>query len=99
MQGKRLHRSRSDRVLAGVSGGLAVYLNIDPLFVRLGFLILSLMQGIGIVLYLVMWLLVPNEDSSAPDSRGQVQESIGEMRSTAESLIQRLRGLFQSQQP
>src|ERR1044071_275206 len=94
MQTKRILRSRSDRMLAGVAGGLGAYFNIDPLFVRLGFVLLSFINGIGVLLYLALWALLPNEDSLAPDARAQVRENVEEMRSTAEDLVQRARDVF-----
>lgn len=94
MQGKRLFRSRSDRMIAGVAGGMAAYLGTDPLFVRLGFLALSLINGLGVLIYLVLWLLVPNEDSAAADSREQVRENIAEMQSAAEDVAERVRGML-----
>lgn len=96
MQGKRLYRSRSNRVVAGVAGGLGEAFNIDPVIVRLVFVVLGLMNGFGVLLYLAMWLLVPNENSTAVDAREQVRESVGEMQTAAESLVQRVRGMFNS---
>lgn len=61
---KRLTRSRKDRVIAGVCGGLANYLNVDPTLVRLIFAILVFVSGgVLIVAYIVMWLIVPEETS------------------------------------
>jgi phage shock protein PspC (stress-responsive transcriptional regulator) len=60
-QTKRLYRSTSDRTLGGVAGGLARYLEIDPLFVRLAFAVMGLMNGIGVLIYGIMWLVVPDE--------------------------------------
>ena len=96
MQGKRLYRSRSNRVIAGVAGGLGETFNIDPVIVRLVFVVLALMNGFGALIYLAMWLLVPNENSTAADAREQVRESVGEMQSAAESQVQRVRGMFNS---
>lgn len=96
MQGKRLVRSRNDRMIAGVAGGLAATFNIDPLLVRIILLALAFLNGLGIMLYLALWLLVPNEDSSAVDAREQVRENVGEMQSAAESMVQRVRGMFNS---
>ena len=87
-------RSRNDRMIAGVAGGLAAYFKIDPLIVRLGFALLAMLNGVGIMLYLLLWLLLPNEDSVAADSRGQVRENVDEMRATAESAAQRVRDMF-----
>jgi phage shock protein C len=94
METKRLYRSRSERMVAGVAGGVAAYLGVDPLFVRLAVVFLTLLNGIGLVLYLAMWLLVPNEDSLVADAREQVRENASEIRSTAESFVQRLRNMF-----
>ena len=96
MQGKRLVRSRNDRMIAGVAGGLAATLNIDPLLVRIVLLALAFLNGFGFMLYLALWLLVPNEDSAAIDAREQVRENVGEMQSAAESMVQRVRGMFNS---
>jgi len=96
MQGKRLVRSRNDRMIAGVAGGLAASLNIDPLLVRIVLLALAFLNGFGFMLYLALWLLVPNEDSAAVDAREQVRENVGEMQSAAESMVQRVRGMFNS---
>ena len=94
MQGKRLLRSRNDRIVAGVAGGIAAMFNVDPLLVRIAFLALALFNGLGLMVYLVLWLLVPNEDSPAVDAREQVRENVGEMQAAAESLVQRVRGMF-----
>lgn len=56
---KRLYRSRKDRVFAGVCGGLAQYFNIDPTWVRLIFIIFLILGGSAILVYLIMWLIVP----------------------------------------
>ena len=96
MHDKRLVRSRNDRMIAGVAGGLAAALNIDPLLVRIVLLALAFMNGFGFMLYLALWLLVPNEDSAAVDARGQMRENVGEMQLAAESMVQRVRGMFHS---
>ena len=96
MQGKRLVRSRNDRIIAGVAGGLAATFNIDPLLVRIILLALAFMNGFGVMLYLALWVLVPNEDSPAVDAREQVRENVGEMQSAAEAMVQRVRGMFNS---
>src|SRR5215208_426330 len=58
---KRLERSRSDRMLAGVSGGLARYFDMHPAFFRVGFVVLTLIGGAGIVIYLAAALVIPDE--------------------------------------
>ena len=56
----RLYRSPSDRVIAGVAGGLAVYLNLDPSLVRIAWVLLAILSGgIFVLVYLVMMIVVP----------------------------------------
>ena len=58
----RLLRSRTDRVLSGVSGGLGEYFGIDPVLVRIGWVVLAIVTGgTAILVYLVAWLIVPEE--------------------------------------
>ncbi len=61
MQTKRLYRSRQESMLGGVCGGLADYLGLDPTVVRLVFLLLFFLGGQGLLIYLIMWLIVPEE--------------------------------------
>ena len=56
---KRLHLSRADRKIAGVCGGLGEWLETDPVFFRVAFLLLALAGGLGILVYIVMWLVLP----------------------------------------
>src|SRR5215470_4924666 len=58
---QRLERSRSDRMLAGVCGGLARYFDIHPAFYRVGFVVLALIGGAGILIYLAAALVIPDE--------------------------------------
>jgi phage shock protein PspC (stress-responsive transcriptional regulator) len=58
---RRLYRSRSDRVISGVCGGLARYLNVDPVIVRVVAVALIFAGGAGLLLYAAAFLLVPNE--------------------------------------
>jgi len=58
-----LRRRSSDRVIGGVASGLGDYFNVDPLLIRIGFVGLMVFGGSGIFLYLVAWLLVPDESS------------------------------------
>lgn len=60
---KRLTRSRDDVVIAGVAAGLGRHLNIDPVIPRIGFVVASFAGGLGLLLYIVGWLLIPEEGS------------------------------------
>jgi phage shock protein C len=58
---RRLYRSRSDRMLGGVAGGVAAYLQVDPALTRLVFAALVLAGGVGFLAYVVAWIVVPEE--------------------------------------
>jgi len=60
-KGKRLYRSRSERKLAGVCGGIAEYFDTDPTLIRLAWVIFSLMGGCGILAYIIAAIIMPNE--------------------------------------
>ena len=60
--GKRLARSRTDYMVGGVSGGLGKYFNIDPTIVRLVFVLLAVSGGSGVLLYFILWIVMPRED-------------------------------------
>lgn len=55
----RLRRSTENRMLGGVCSGLGVYFNTDPLWFRLGFVLITLAGGAGILIYLIAWLIIP----------------------------------------
>src|SRR3989442_1918469 len=61
---RRLERSRSDRWLTGVCGGLGAYFGIDPILFRIAFIVLTVAGGAGVWLYLAAWLLLPEEGSN-----------------------------------
>ena len=61
---RKLYRSRSDRAIAGICGGLADYLRVDPLVIRLLTLFLILFGGLSIWIYITLWLVVPEEPQS-----------------------------------
>jgi len=58
---KRLYRSRKSRVIGGVAGGLGDYLSIDPVIVRVIFLLMLFFSGFGFLTYIILWIVVPEE--------------------------------------
>ena len=68
--GKKLYRSRSDRKLAGICGGLGDYLNCDPTLIRVAWVIGTVLSaGIAILAYLALIFIVPNEDEIEPRTK------------------------------
>jgi len=58
-QSKRLYRSRYDSVIAGVAGGIARHFNIDPIIIRVLFVVLAFAGAGGIIVYIILWIAVP----------------------------------------
>lgn len=58
---KRLYRSRTNRQIAGVCGGLGEYFGIDPTLIRVLFVLAFLVAGQGLLLYIILWLVMPEE--------------------------------------
>lgn len=67
---KRLYRSESQKIIGGVCGGAGDYFDIDPIMIRLIWVILFFFGGIGLVAYLIAWIIIPIENS-VTDSQGQ----------------------------
>jgi len=58
---KKLYRSRKDKIIGGVCGGLGKYFDIDPVLIRVLFVFLTFFHGSGIILYLILLIIVPQE--------------------------------------
>ncbi len=88
LSGKTLRRSRNQRMLSGVSGGLAEYFNIDATLVRLGIVGLTLITGGGALLgYVVAWIVMPEADGKAVWQNVQQQANGQTQQPTPESDI------------
>jgi phage shock protein C len=77
-----LRRSRHDRVIAGVCGGLGRYLGLDPVLLRIAFVVLTVTGGAGILLYLLAFVVIPEQQEDedlgpAPEARGDLWMYVG----------------------
>ncbi len=63
---RKLYRSRKNKIFGGVCGGLGEYFDIDPTWVRLLFVLFLILGGSGILIYVLMWLIIP----LAPEESG-----------------------------
>ncbi len=75
----RFHRG-SDRILGGVCSGLAGGFRIDPLWVRIAFVLLGFVQGVGIFLYVVLWLVMPEHVEGQAASRSGFDSMTADLR-------------------
>ncbi len=71
---KRLFRSRSERWLAGVCGGIGDYFNIDATVIRILFILFGLVFGSGLLFYIILWILIPLEPDVVEDVAAQEEE-------------------------
>jgi phage shock protein C len=62
---QKLYRARTGKVLGGVCGGLGDYLNIDKVIVRILFILLAIFGGSGVLVYIILWIAIPEQDASA----------------------------------
>lgn len=79
MEAKDLHKSATNRILAGVAGGLAEYFNVDATLVRLIFVVLSIYGGLGVISYLVLALIMPEANVSKKTPVTQIKEQLSEV--------------------
>lgn len=56
---KKLYRSREKKVIAGIAGGLGNYLDIDPVIIRIIIVLITIFHGVGILVYIIMWIVIP----------------------------------------
>lgn len=73
---RRLYRTRDGKMVAGVSTGLAEYFNLDPVLIRLLFVIFTFFNGVGILAYVILWIVVPYRPIVLPAaSTGETTEA------------------------
>jgi phage shock protein C len=56
---KKLWRSRNDRKIAGICGGLGIYFRVDPVWIRIIFVIFFILGGAALIAYLLLWIIIP----------------------------------------
>ncbi len=75
----RITKSKTDRVIDGVCGGLAEYFGIDSLLVRLAFVALMFINGIGVILYIVLAIIMPTAEKLEQSPKETIQENVQEI--------------------
>jgi len=90
----RIYRSRTEKVVGGVCGGLGRYLSLDPTIIRLYFVLLSLGSGIGVLIYIALWIILPEEpvEEMLPEegTEGRLEGSPGQ---STQEISERVRGM------
>jgi len=96
---KKLYRSETDRVLAGVAGGLGEYFQIDPTIIRLIFVLLTVFGGGGILVYVILWILIPSERNVEKNSEETIRNNAEEFKTKAKSFAQEFKGMSVENHP
>ncbi len=93
-QSSGIKRNPSDRVIAGVCSGLAAHLKIDPVLVRIIFVLLAIFGGGGLLAYIILWIVLPEDDSYATfyaasaETTGEKAESTGTEKKDSPPIMQ-----------
>jgi len=90
----RLYRSDTDKMIGGVCGGLGEYLRLDPLILRILFVLLAMVNGLGLVAYVLLWIFVPVAHREYADREEMVSRNVEEIRDRAVELGQGAREAF-----
>lgn len=83
---KKFYRSSTDRVIAGVCGGIGEYFQIDPLIIRLIFVLLLIFGGGGLLIYIILWIIMPERDEKrSEDIAHNIKQGADKMASEIKS--------------
>ena len=82
---KNLYRSETDRILGGVCGGLGEYFAIDPTIVRLIFALITVFGGSGILLYIILWILIPSKSYVNETTEDNIKKNTDEIKTKAQN--------------
>lgn len=89
-QPKRLTRSTTNKVIAGVCGGLGDYFNVDPTVLRILFVALVVWGGSGVLLYIILWLVIPESGKETVPVNERVQQASQEIGARAQDVAKSL---------
>jgi phage shock protein C len=84
----KLVRSRTDRMVSGVCGGLAAYLGIEAIWVRLFFVLVSVANGLGLLIYLILWIIMPEAGREDATPGQTIESNVQEVANKAQEFAQ-----------
>ncbi|MFZ2025767.1 MAG: PspC domain-containing protein [Microgenomates group bacterium] len=85
---KRLVRTSKNKMLGGVAAGIGNYFDLDPNIIRFLFIVLTVFGGSGVLMYLLLWLLLPSDTSETSGGRDTMRENIGQMKETVQGFAE-----------
>jgi phage shock protein PspC (stress-responsive transcriptional regulator) len=99
MPTKTLRRSNVNKALFGVCGGLAEYFDVDPVLIRIAFVLLAFANGLGILAYIVLAVVMPSADSEAVGTSQTVQENLRQLPDEAAQAGRRMSEAIRQRDP
>ncbi len=94
----QLYRSQTNKVFAGVCGGIGEFFSVDPTIVRIAFLLSFLIGGFGLLLYVLLWILMPVRENPVSHIRGKIQNMTREMGETVDTIFNNTPARYSSNQ-
>lgn len=88
---KRLLRDSKNKILAGVASGIAHYFDVDPNIIRLLFIVLVVCGGSGVLIYILLWLLLPSDTSKITDGRDMFKENVQQMKEAVQEFAKEVK--------
>lgn len=99
----KLKKSRKDKIIDGVCGGLAEHFEVDPVIVRLAFVLFTFVNGLGIILYIILVIIMPAADKVKMTPKETVNENIKEigenLKKAGEEMEKRIDTFDKKQEP
>jgi phage shock protein C len=91
MHERRLYRARRDRILFGVCAGLGEYFDVDPVLIRLVFVIISLAGGAGVLAYIILAIILPEENAADVAGREALRRNVASLQADAGQIASDMR--------
>lgn len=93
---KQLYRSKKNKIVGGVAGGLGEYFAVDPVVFRILFILFTIFGGWGILVYFILWFIIPPEGHNSTINEDSIHASFEEMKSQANKLADNVKDKTQS---
>lgn len=80
---KRIYRVQQNKVIAGIATGIGDYFSLDPTIIRLLFVFMAFFGGTGIIIYIILWIIMPNESELKDSGKAAIYSNVQEMKQVA----------------
>jgi len=88
----KLYRSETNKVIAGVCGGLGEYFDIDPVILRIILFLITIFGGSGILIYIILWVVIPSKSGLGKKSDDYIKENVEEIKIKSQNAVKNGKG-------